>query len=198
MDVFGKIILVEKPIAPGSLIGQINGILCELGESNGFTVIANQDVACEWIKDGEHVAIEIQFGNPEDHYKSLRKLSLSTARHCVLVISSKARSLSLLQAERLLRDRFSIGQKEFLIFDIETGKYLHVASQGTSHSLPCAPQNQGKQGQQTQSTQGQSSQGATIQKTGRGQGALQQSSFGRRPPRRKIIYGRKGEHKEQD
>ncbi len=171
MDIFSKIISLEKP--QGAAMRQrLIEMLCEFGESSGYTVIVGQDVDCEWIKPDHRVAIEVQFGNPGEYYQSLRKLVLSGAKYCVLIMSSKAQSLDLARTVQLLNDTFQVGSKSFLILDIETGRHSILGKQQKQ-------QNRQKQGPQQ-----------------RGQPGRRQKQ--RRRPRRKIIYGKPGEHKEQD
>jgi len=210
MDVFSQIAGLEKPTATGNLRQQIVDLLCEMGESLGFTVLVNQDVACEWIMDKQRIAIEVQFGNADEYYKSLRALVLSGASHCVLIISSKSRSLSIQQAQQMLGEKFSTTQKQFLIFDIETKQKILV---GQPEKKPEAKAMQNAQNLQKQNqTKNPLHQDGLAQgqwPSGRGfqgqRGKPNASSFlpdknssMLRGQRRKMIYGKKGEHKKQD
>lgn len=172
MDIFSKIISLEKPEGP-AMRQRLIEMLSEFGESSGYTVIVGQDVDCEWIKQDHRVAIEVQFGNPGEYYQSLRKLILSGAKYCVLIMSSRAQSLDLAKTVQLLHDTFQIGSKSFLVLDIETGR--HSVLETRQKQQPKKPR--------------QASPNMAGQRRPQKQ---------RRGPRRKIIYGKPGEHKEQD
>ncbi len=189
MEIFSKIISLEKPTGT-AMRQRLIELLCEIGESSGYTVIAGQDVDCEWIGKDERVAMEVQFGNPGEYYQSLRKLALCGAKYCILIMSSKAQSLDLPQTIKLMQDTFTLGQKEFLVLDIETGKHF-IRSAPAQKQQPKKPRSQ-QQFQQQQRPQQQRSQQQSGNQNRRPQ------SKPRRPQRRKMIYGIPGEHKEQD
>lgn len=122
-------------------------------------------------KDGDAAAFELQFGNVSEFKSSLARLVESRAQHCFLVTSSRAHALRLEQIRGLLLRNFEIGKSKFVLLDIETSRGLRVNFEWEDFQT-------------------------RMDHEEKGQKLLPAPLF--REQRRKRIFGRRGEHKEQD
>ena len=127
-------------------------------------------------KESGCAAFEVQFGNISEFKSSFGRLVKSDAELCFLVTSSRAHTMRLEEARGLLLRNFEIKKQKHVLIDIETGRHLRVNFEWDSFEQKLSS-----------STDGDG-------KEGHGNGA----PIFREAPRRKKIYGRRGEHKEQD
>ncbi len=121
-------------------------------------------------KEGQAAAFELQFGNVSEFKSSLERLNRSGAQICFFITSSAAHTMRLEAVRGLLLKNFQIKSQKFVLLDIENGHHLKVNFEWDEFE-------QGMQG-----TRSSVSEGRPL--------------F--REPRRKKIYGRRGQHKEQD
>ena len=126
-------------------------------------------------KESGCAAFEVQFGNISEFKSSFGRLLKSDAELCFMVTSSRAHTMRLEEARGLLLRNFEIKKQKYVLIDIETGRHLRVNFEWDSFEQKLSSRTNGN------GTDGQGS-GAPI--------------F--REQRRKKIYGRRGEHKEQD
>jgi len=126
-------------------------------------------------KDGGAAAFEVQFGNISEFKSSFDRMVKSGAQLCFLVTSSRAHTMRLEEARGLLLRNFEIKKQKFVLIDIETGRHLRANFEWDRFEGGLADA-------RTEGDGRQEARGAPI--------------F--REQRRKKIYGRRGEHKEQD
>jgi hypothetical protein len=120
-------------------------------------------------KDGSAAAFELQFGNVSEFKSSLDRLTKSGATLCFFVTSSLAHTMRLEEVRGLLLRNFQIKRQKFVLIDIETARSLRVNFEWDEFERRMdEPQ---------------------VEREDR-------PVF--REVRRKKIYGRRGEHKEQD
>jgi hypothetical protein len=122
-------------------------------------------------KDGGSAAFEIQFGNVSEFKASLERLNKSGAQLCFFITSSAAHTMRLEAVRGLLLKNFQIKSQKFVLIDIENGRELRVNFEWDEF----------------EKRMGSKQEGANPQ----GKPLFRQE-------RRKKIYGRRGEHKEQD
>lgn len=120
-------------------------------------------------KDGQATAFELQFGNVREFKSSLERLNQSGAQLCVFATSSLAHTMRLEELRGLLYKCLEIKHQKYLLLDIENGRCLKVNFEWDDFER--------KMGSATK---------------GNGHSPV----F--REVRRKKIYGKRGEHKEQD
>ena len=125
-------------------------------------------------KDSGAAAFEVQFGNISEFKSSFGRLVKSGAELCFLVTSSRAHTMRLEEARGLLLRNFEIKKQKYVLIDIETGRHLRVNFEWDSFEQKLS-----------------SREGSGEERHGSGAPLF-------REPRRKKIYGRRGEHKEQD
>jgi hypothetical protein len=128
-------------------------------------------------KDGAATAFEVQFGNVSEFKSSFDRLVKSGAQMCFLVTSSRAHTMKPEEARGLLLRNFAIKKQKFVIIDIETGRELRVNFEWDRFERRLISGRQDGNGARAR---------------GGGKPIFRDS------PRRKKIYGRRGEHKEQD
>jgi len=124
-------------------------------------------------KESGCAAFEVQFGNISEFKASFGRLAKSDAELCFLVTSSRAHTMRLEEARGLLLRNFEIKKQKYVLIDIETGRHLRVNFEWDSFEQKLSTGTDG---------------------SGAGKGGT--PIF--REQRRKKIYGRRGEHKEQD
>ena len=127
-------------------------------------------------KESGCAPFEVQFGNISEFKSSFGRLLKSDAELCFMVTSSRAHTMRLEEARGLLLRNFEIKKQKYVLIDIETGRHLRVNFEWDSFEQKLSS-----------STDGDG-------KEGHGNGG----PIFREAPRRKKIYGRRGEHKEQD
>jgi hypothetical protein len=122
-------------------------------------------------KEGEAAAFEVQFGNVSEFKSSLDRLNKSGAQACFLILSSKAHAMRPEEVRGLLLRNFQIGKQKFLLLDIETGRCLRINFEWDNF-----------QSRMSSDSHGQEESGRPL--------------F--RETRHKRIFGKRGQHKEQD
>ena len=125
-------------------------------------------------KESGTAAFEVQFGNISEFKSSFGRLVKSGADLCFLVTSLRAHTMKLEEARGLLLRNFEIKKQKYVIIDIETGRHLRVNFEWDRFEQKLSSRADG----------GEEGQGGGT------------PIF--REQRRKKIYGRRGEHKEQD
>ena len=121
-------------------------------------------------KDVGAAAFEIQFGNVSEFTSSLDRLNRSGAQICIFITSSLAHTMRLEAVRGLLLKNFQIKSQKFVLVDLETGHALKVNFEWDEFE-----RKMGKDGEERPA-------GKPL--------------F--REVRRKKIFGKRGEHKEQD
>jgi len=121
-------------------------------------------------KDGQAAAFEMQFGNVSEFKTSLERLNKSGAQICFFITSSLAHTMRLEAVRGLLLRNFQIKQQKFVLIDIENGRSLRVNFEWDEFE-------RGIHSSEPPITE-------------------EKPIF--REMRRKKIYGRRGEHKQQD
>jgi len=126
-------------------------------------------------KESGSAAFEVQFGNISEFKSSFGRLVKSGAELCFLVTSSRAHTMRLEEARGLLLRNFEIKKQKYVLIDIETGRHLRVNFEWDSFEQKLSSRTDGSDDDR---------QGSST------------PIF--REQRRKKIYGKRGEHKEQD
>ena len=171
MDFLDEILLVKKPQPHlvDTLAEQYSAIAFKFGYFEAQS-------PC-WLyfmrKDGAAAAFEVQFGNVSEFKLSLDRLVRSRAQFCFLVMSSKAHAMRPEEVRGLLLRNFEIEKQKFIIIDIETGRCLRVNFEWEEF--------------QQKMTDG----------THEGGEGSRRPLF-REEARKKKIFGRRGQHKQQD
>ena len=126
-------------------------------------------------KESDSAAFEVQFGNISEFKSSFSRLVKSGAELCFLVTSSRAHTMRLEEVRGLLYRNFEIKKQKYVLIDIETGKHLKVNFEWDTYGERFNPRSETD-----------------------GEEQKKESAPIFREQRRKKIYGRRGEHKEQD
>lgn len=176
MEFVDRIIAVKKP-----QVNLVNDLLFSyglVGKDFGYQPLKGQCMLLLHKQEGT-AAFEVQFGNRGEFLSSMRKLLENKADVCFFVTSSQAHTMRLEDARYLLLKNFNIGRQKFVLIDVETNRALKINFEWDKFES------------------GMSSQ--------QGERAKQQEVplFRPAPPKRqkgrhKQIFGRRGEHKEQD
>jgi len=173
MEFVDEVARVKKP--PAKLIDTLAEQYSAIAFKFGYMEAQSPCWLYFMRKDGKAAAFEVQFGNISEFKASFDRLGKSGAQLCFLVTSSRAHTMRLEEARGLLYRNFEIKKQKYVIIDIETAKHLKVNFEWEDF--------EGRLGSSRSNGGGDGKQGAPI--------------F-REAPRRKKIYGRRGEHKEQD
>ena len=128
-------------------------------------------------KEGEALAFELQFGNISEFKSSFDRLVKSKAQLCIFVTSSLAHTMKLEDARGLLLRNFEIGKQKFVLIDIENGRHVKANFEWDNFNRGITGNSSGENPQ--------------------GPGASRGKPLFREA-RRKKIFGKRGEHKEQD
>jgi len=172
MEFVDEIVRVKKPSARliDALAEQYSAIAFKFGYLEAQS-------PC-WLyfmrKESGSAVFEVQFGNISEFKSSFGRLVKSEAELCFMVTSSRAHTMRLEEARGLLLRNFEIKKQKYVLIDIETGRHLRVNFEWDRFE------------QKLSSTSGNGGEGE-----GGGKPIF-------REQRRKKIYGRRGEHKEQD
>jgi uncharacterized protein YcgL (UPF0745 family) len=171
MEFYEEIAKVKKP--SGSIREKLLASYEEIGHRHGYKKLKSP-VHLLLFRNKDTAAVEINFGNEKEFLDSLRKLVENKADFNFFVTSSAAHTMRLEEVRSLLLKNFQTEQRFFLI-DIETGRTLKVGFEWEKF---------------TQSIESR-------------EFYLQPNSLVPPKPlfrerRKKTIYGKRGEHKEQD
>ncbi|MCX8198288.1 MAG: hypothetical protein N3F07_03825 [Candidatus Micrarchaeota archaeon] len=169
MDFIDEIIKVKKP--PARLAESLKEQYSAIAFKFGYFEAQSPCWLYFIRKGGQAAAFELQFGNVREFKASLERLNSSGAQICFFITSSRAHTMRLEEVRGLLLRNFEIKTQKYVLVDIENGRFLKVNFEWEDF----------------------------------GKKAFEESaSFGQgekplfRAARRKKIYGRRGEHKEQD
>ncbi|MFA6489442.1 MAG: hypothetical protein WCT52_02065 [Candidatus Micrarchaeia archaeon] len=170
MDFIEEIVRVKKPAL------RLNDNLREQYSAIAFKFGYFEAQYPCWLyfmrKDGQTAAFELQFGNVSEFKTSLERLNKSNAQICFFITSSRAHTMRLEAVRGLLLRNFQIKEQKFVIMDIENGRCLRVNFEWDEFERGIDADSQ--------------------------QGMIEKEKPLFREVRRKKIYGRRGEHKEQD
>jgi hypothetical protein len=169
MDFADEIVAVKKPAQ--RLIDSLSEQYSAIAFKFGYFEAQSPCWLYFMRKDGEAAAFELQFGNVSEFKSSLSRLVESKAQHCFLITSSRAHALRLEAVRGLLLRNFEIGKQKFVIVDIENSRAIRANYEWDDFQ-----------------------QRMDLQE--KGQKLLAPPLF--REQRRKRIFGRRGQHKEQD
>ena len=147
--------------------------------------LAMQERPNGWVaKDKESAAIEVQFGGRRDFYQMIETLEKEPMDYRVVVTSSNVKSMTIGEIKWILNNKYQTKNK-WLILDVE-----HKESPKTVNFMLYGGSEGGKTGMErgASGTQKDNAYGTRENREHRESKA----------PRRKKIYGIRGEHKEQD
>jgi hypothetical protein len=169
MDFIDEVLRVKKPQS------RLNDSLKEQYSAIAFKFGYFEAQSPCWLyfmrKEGQAAAFELQFGNISEFKASLERLNKSGAQICFFITSSRAHTMRLEEVRGLLLRNFQIKTQKFVIADLESGRALKVNFEWEEFEKGIHGDKQ------------------TLGQDGR-------PLF--REVRRKKIYGKRGEHKEQD
>ncbi|MCX8175371.1 MAG: hypothetical protein N3E51_04150 [Candidatus Micrarchaeota archaeon] len=169
MEFIEEVIRVKKP--PTRLIDSLAEQYSAIAFKFGYLEAQSPCWLYFIKKGGEACAFEVQFGNVSEFKASLEKLVKSGAQLAFFITSSAAHTMRLEAVRGLLLKNFQIKHQKFVLVDIESGRALKVNFEWEEFERGM---DQHKQGQ----------------------AAPPKPLF--RQARRKMIYGKRGQHKEQD
>jgi len=193
MGLFERLSKVRKPET--ALREGLFSAYATIGKEEGYSV-SEQNGQLVLAKGAEKAVIELQFGNESEMRLSIRRLFDTGANMLVLATSSRVRSISFDELPKIAQNTYALSGKQFAFIDIETGRMRVVTSAAAEPQKPkaIAQQNQ-QQGSQQKNSEQQISAGQDRRRQGLALGGGSPMASG---PRRKMIYGKRGEHKEQD
>lgn len=168
MDFIEEVLRVRKPKA------RLHDALREQYSAIAFRFGYFEAQSPCWLyvmrKEGKAAAFELQFGNVSEFKSSLERLNKCGAQLCFFTTSSLAHTMRLEAVRGLLLKNFQIKSQKFVLIDIETGRHLKVNFEWDEFE------------------KGMASDHPSVSE--------ERPLF--REGRRKKIYGRRGQHKEQD
>ncbi|MFA6328797.1 MAG: hypothetical protein WCY41_05110 [Candidatus Micrarchaeia archaeon] len=174
MEFVDEVVRVKKP--PSNLIETLAEQYSAIAFKFGYLEAQSPCWLYFMKKESGCAAFEVQFGNVSEFKSSIGRLVKSGADICFLVTSSRAHTMRLEETRGLLYRNFEIKKQKYVLIDIETGKHLKVNFEWEKYEGIFNPRKEWDgTGQKKESTT---------------------PIF--REQRRKKIYGRRGEHKEQD
>jgi len=183
MDLPEQIAAVRKPAASGNLKQELIASYAEVCAAFGYQQVKSfVDLLVE--RPGERVAFEIQFGNKDEFYASIKDMFATGASLCVLVTSSRAHAINFKDLKEYVTATFNMGSKHILFVDIETNRFVKVNFE--AEEVEVAFLESARRRESPESSEGGKS--APIFRDT--EPVVRQ--------RHKKIHGRKGEHKEQD
>jgi len=171
MEFVDEVVRVKKP--PSRLIDALAEQYSAIAFKFGYLEAQSPCWLYFMRKESGSAAFEVQFGNVSEFKSSFSRLAKSGAELCFLVTSSRAHTMRLEEARGLLLRNFEIKKQKYVLIDIETGRHLRVNFEWDSFEQKLSSRANGN-GEE-----------------GKGSAPIFRE-------RRKKIYGRRGEHKEQD
>ena len=174
MELEESILAVKKPDGP--VLESLEQAYGAVAKAYGYMPIQSPLFAMYAKSGNGSLAIEVQFGNANEFEASLRRLAESGAELCVFVTSSRVRTMRLEDARALLLRKFQTKGSRFLFIDIETGRHAEANFEWGKFEREVDRPDWSRPGP----------------------GAPPKELFRSSRPRSKPIYGRRGEHKEQD
>jgi hypothetical protein len=168
MDFIDEVLRVKKP--QSRLIDSLAEQYSQIAFRFGYLEAQSPCWLYFMRKEGQAAAFEVQFGNVSEFKSSLERLNNSGAQLCFFITSSLAHTMRLEAVRGLLLRNFQIKSQKFVLIDIEAGRALKVNFEWEDFERGMGSEPRGD---------------------GKGRPLF-------REVRRKKIYGRRGEHKEQD
>ncbi|VVB57107.1 Uncharacterised protein [uncultured archaeon] len=175
MELEDALLAVRKPDGP--LLEGLEAAYREAAERFGYTLVQSPLFLMFQKSGAGGLAIEVQFGSPAEFDSSLRALTQSGAELCVFVTSSRVRTMRLEDARALLLRKFQIKTQRYLFIDIETGRSARANFEWNKFEREVDRPDWSRAGPAQPSKP-----------------LFRSSTMGRSKP----IYGKRGEHKEQD
>jgi hypothetical protein len=175
MELEEALIEVKKPQGP--LLEGLEKSYREVAERYGYMLVQSPLFLMFQKPGNGSLAFEVQFGNPAEFEESLAKLSKSGADLCIFITSSRSRSMRLEEARALLLKKFQIKSQRYIFIDIETGRHLEVNFEWKKFEHEINRPDWSRPGPQPS------------------RALFRQQKFS---PRSKHIFGKRGEHKQQD
>jgi hypothetical protein len=121
VDFIDHILSVKKPAS--GILGALEQEYLRIGRNFGYVPVQAPVSVC--LKRPEsQVGIEVQFGSPRAIEQSLKNLHKTGSDTCILVISSRAKSLRLEEARNIIVKKMQIKGQKFYFLDIETGRRI--------------------------------------------------------------------------
>ena len=167
--------LVKKPDGP--LLPGLESAYRELAERYGYVIVQSPLFLMFQKPGGGTLAIEVQFGSAGEFEASLRRLVMSGASLCLFITSSRVRTMRLEDARAILLRKFQIKSQRYIFIDIETGRHTNANFEWDKFEREVDRPDWSRPGP------------ARPPKP-----LFRSSTMGRSKP----IYGKRGEHKEQD
>jgi len=172
VEFFERIAQVEKPM--GDLFGGLEREYRKIGGEYGYVMVQSQ----LWLmlkKAESQAAFEVQFGRKEEILKSLGRLAESRSDLCFFITSKNANNMRLEDVRSELFRHFTIGQEKFVFIDIENGRFATANFEWDRFRREVDRPDWSRAGPMPP-----------------------RPLFGGEGGRRKKIFGRRGEHKEND
>lgn len=176
MDLEQALLEVKKPSGP--LLPCLETAYREVAERYGYVMMQSPLFLLFSKSDTGSLAIEVQFGNEREFENSLSRLAASKASLCVFVTSGHARTMRLEDARALLLRKFQIPHQRYIFIDIENGRHCEANFEWNKFEREVDRPD--------------------WSRPGPAQPAKPLFRTPRFSKRSKPIYGKRGEHKEQD
>ena len=174
MELEEAILAVRKPDGP--LLDSLERAYGDIAVRYGYTPMQSPLFAMFTKPGSGTLAIEVQFGNGREFEDSLARLARSGASLCIFVTSSRARTMRLEDARALLLRKFQTAGSRYMFIDIETGHHAEANFEWRKFEREVDRPDWSRPGPS----------------------GPPKELFRSSRPRSKPIYGRRGEHKEQD
>ncbi len=174
MELEEALLHVKKPDGP--VLDGLERAYGDIAQAYGYVPVQSPLFAMFAKPQNGTLAIEVQFGNAHEFESSLRRLSESGADLCVFVTSSRVRTMRLEDARALLLRKFQTKGSRYIFIDIETGRHAEANFEWGKFEREVDRPDWSRAGPATPP----------------------RDLFRPQTPRSKPIYGRRGEHKEQD
>jgi len=173
MDFFERIAAVKKPTS--DLLSGLEGEYRRIGEQFGYVMVQSP----LWLtlkKPGSQASFEVQFGNDKEFLSSLGRLAAAKSDLCFLITSKNAHAMRLEDLRTMLFKHFTVGQSRYVFVDIETNRFVTANFEWEKFEREVDRPDWSRPGPMPARP-------------------LFRQEGGRR---HKMIYGRRGEHKEND
>lgn len=173
MEFFERIAAVKKP--GSDLLRGLEREYRSIGMEFGYVMVQSP----LWLmlkKTDSQAAFEVQFGNDREFLSSLGRLAASKSDLCFLITSRNAHAMRLEDLRAMLFKHFTVGQSRYVFADIETNRFITANFEWEKFEREVDRPDWSRPGPMPARP-------------------LFRQEGGKR---RKMIYGRRGEHKEND
>ncbi len=171
MEFFERIAAVKKP--GHDLLASLERDYRQIGAEFGYVMV--QSPLWLMLKKAEsQAAFEVQFGSVWDFRESLRRLSQSKSDLCFLITSKNAHAMRLEDVRGMLFKHFTTGISKYVFVDVETGRFITANFEWGRFEQEVERPDWSRPG------------------------PMPPRPLYRQGERRKKIYGRRGQHKEND